>query len=128
MRVFNVIKVINIVYVLGIFSIVLYNNVIHVNPNSNLQDRLIIIFAVLLISIPNVLSIRAATPGLRLAKTTITLNLLCIILFMAGVVSHEQEPLAIWWRAAVVLVCAINFIALLSELLGVHESRLNNAA
>ncbi len=116
MTIFRAIKTINLLYVIGIYAVTIFHHIIQVNPESSVQGRLTVILVVLFLSIPNVLSVVAVSPKLKLAKTTIVLNVICILLFGTGLVAHEQEPLAIYWAATVISICAMNVAVLISAL------------
>lgn len=116
MMFFRAVKMVNVLYVVGIVAIAIFNNVIQANPESSVQNRLIVISAVLLISIPNMLSIVAITPRLKLAKTAIVLNVVCISLLGAGLAAYEQERLALGWAATVISICVMNVAVLIAAL------------
>ncbi len=116
MNFFKAVKIINILYVVGIVAITIYNNIIFGNPNFEWKVKLVVILAVLFISIPNLLAAGAVSPRLRLAKTTIVINVICILLFGAGLSAYEQERLAIHWAIAVISICTLNVAALISAL------------
>lgn len=117
MNVFNVIRVINVLYVVGIVVVAIFSNFVQAYPESNIMNGLIVVLAVLFISIPNILAANAVPPRLKLAKTTIALNLACIILFAVGLVAHKQEALAIYWAATVISISTMNVTVLVSGLL-----------
>lgn len=123
MNVFKAIQATNVLYVVGIVAITIFNNVIHANPESSMQGRLIVLVAVLFISIPNILSISAVPPRFKFAKTAIVSNVICILLFVAGLTSYEQERLAIHWGVTVISICAINVVVLISGLAGKRASQ-----
>lgn len=123
MNVFKAIQATNLLYIVGIVAAAIFNNVIHTNPESNIQDRLIVVLAVLFISIPNILSVNAVPPKFKLTKTTIVLNVMCIFLFVSGLTSYEQEKLAIHWGLTVISICAINVVVLISGLAGKRASQ-----
>lgn len=123
MNVFKAMQATNVLYVVGIVAVAIFNNVIHTNPESSMQDRLIVVLAVLFISIPNILSINAIPPRFKFTKTAIVLNVVCILLFFAGLTSYEQERLAIHWGITVISICAINVVVLISGLASKRASQ-----
>lgn len=127
MSVFKAIQAINALYVIGMLSIATFNNIIRMNPESSLWQGLIVVFGVLLISIPNILAIRAVPPKFKLIKTTIVLNAACISLFIIGLTAHDQERLAIQWGATVITIGAINVVTLVSALVQRRSSQSNDS-
>lgn len=125
MSVFKAIKVTNVLYLIGIVAIAVFNNVIHANPENSVQDRLFVVVAVLFVSTPNILAAIAVPPKLRLAKTAMVSNMACFVLFVAGLVAYEQERLAIYWGVTVAAICSINVVALIFSLAGKREFQLD---
>ncbi|RLU00329.1 hypothetical protein [Ketobacter sp.] len=123
MGVYKATKIINGLYLVAILSIAIYNNLIQVNTESNGVDRLIVVLLALLVSIPNLATIWALPPRPRFTKTTIMLNLVCLILFVIGMVSHDQENLVMYWGVTVVSICVINIAVLVSSMLARREGR-----
>ncbi|MEE2732350.1 MAG: hypothetical protein VYA55_16135 [Pseudomonadota bacterium] len=117
MSVFKATKVVNVMYVVGILSIAIFNNFIQINPESSLGDRFIVVFSVLGLSIPNLALIRALPPVSKMMKTTVLLNVICILLFVAGVLAHQQEMLVMLWSVTVVSICSINAVVLVSVII-----------
>ncbi len=124
---FKAIQTINVLYVIGIISIAIFNNLIQVDPESGIwnamRDGALVVLTVLLISIPNMLSVRAVPPGFKFTKTAIVLNVICILLFVVGLIRHEQERLAIQWGATVITICSINIVALVLALVSKRGSQ-----
>ena len=125
MNVFTATKAINVLYVVGILSIATYNTIIQTNYESSVQDRLIIYLFVLFLCIPNLIMLKALPPKLKLSKTAIFLNLICLSLLSYGLIAHEQETLAIQWGVTVVLICAINIYVLIDALVMKNKNNRN---
>lgn len=123
MNMFTVVKFINVLYVVGIVAIAIFNNVIQINPEGDIQNGLIVVLLVLLISIPKMLSVSAVSPKLKLGRTTVVLNVVCLFLFAAGLSAYEQERLAIYWGVTVISICALNITVLISALVSKRESQ-----
>lgn len=117
MSVFKATKVVNVMYVVGILSIAIFNNFIQINPESSLGDRFIVVFSVLGLSIPNLALIRALPPVSKMMKTTVLLNVICILLFVTGMLAHQQEMLVMLWSVTVVSICSINAAVLVSVII-----------
>lgn len=127
MTVFKAIQAINVLYVIGMIAIATFNNIIRMNPESSIWQGMIVVFAVLFISIPNILTIRAVPPKLKLIKTSIVLNAICISLFALGLSAYDQEKLAIQWAVTVISICSINIVALVSALFYKRGSQSNGS-
>ncbi|MBA54555.1 MAG: hypothetical protein CMK89_08885 [Pseudomonadales bacterium] len=125
MNVFMATKAINVLYIVGILSISTYNNIIQENPGSSVQDRLIITLFVLFLCTPHIMMLKAIPPKLMLAKTTIVLNLICLVLLLYGLIAHEQKTLALQWGVTVLLICAINIFVLISALVYKNKNNQN---
>lgn len=113
---FNAVKIVNLLYVIGIVSIALYSNVVQASQGSSLQDKLIVVISILFIAFPNIISINALSEKLKLAKTTVVLNAMCILIFLASLLVYEQESLAIYWGATVISISSINILVLVLAL------------
>ena len=113
MSLFGITKSVNVFYIASIVSIALYNNFIQINPDSAIGDRVLIVLAAVVVTIPNIFLVSALSRRFILLKTTIVVNLACAILFVVGLLSHKQESLVIWWGVTVISLCALNVCAMI---------------
>ena len=116
MILFRAVIAINVLFVVGIFAIAIYTNIIQADLAGSVRDWLLVIPAVLFFSIPNMLSVGAVPPKFKLTKTAIVLNAIYIFLFGIGLIEYEQEQMVIYWAATVISICAINIAVLITAL------------
>lgn len=121
MNIFRAIQVVNVLYVVSIMVIALYNTIEKADSESKLLGGLIAFLAIFIISIPNTLAVIAVPPKYKFAKTAIVLNLVCVILFIGNFAAYEQERLAIHWGVTVIAICALNAAVLLQALVGKRD-------